>query len=187
MVKIDPSGDPELKAVFEGIKGKIVNSEEEYRRFVQKNPLPEGYVWCRSPFTGKGKWKVTHKKAPDISTTDTGLEQDLRSLLQTWGLWNHFEQDVRILGRQLDFADRQNKVVLEPGAVYWHTPDGCEGEALAAIGEHPEEVYSPPTESDIQKQRTLEEAGWQVLWITENAVSNDAEAIKDWLEETAVL
>lgn len=183
MVKISPGGDLS-KDVLQGMtNGVIVQSESEYRELVKANQLPKGYEWTRSSFGApKGEWKATIRESPEIHFADTGLEQTLRERLQNWGYWPAFTQDYRTLGRQIDFADTSMKVALEPGAVYWHTPDGCEGRAEASLGEHPEEVYSPAQTTDIEKQRTLRDDGWDVLWMTEKGVENEPETIKDWLD-----
>jgi len=184
MVKINSGGDPDLQAVLDVVQGKTVDSEEEYREFVSNYDPPDGYVWSRSPFTAEGKWKVSLAKEAEYRTSNTDLEQEMRSHLEKWDYLQHFEHDYRLSdGRQIDFADPDRKVALEPGAAYWHTPDEYAGETKSEIGEHPEEVYSPPTESDLRKQERLVEDGWDVLWISENGVSGKAARIKMWLDQ----
>lgn len=160
-----------------------VLTESGWRKLVRNCDPPEGYIWNRSPFGTQQGWKATIVEEPEIAYTDTQLEQDLRDHLQSWGYWKHFKQDCRKLGRQLDFADVDKKVALEPGAVYFHTPDSCQGEAVDHVGESPQDVYFPTTSSDQQKQRTLEEAGWRVLWMTEEGVRDHSQSIRKWLSE----
>jgi hypothetical protein len=88
----------------------IVDSEEEYREFVQKNELPDDYVYSRTPFGAPpGSWKVVVKPKPDIQQKNTTLEKKLRSNLRSWGYLRHFEHDHRVNGRQLDFADSRKR------------------------------------------------------------------------------
>lgn len=183
MVKINVSGNPEARAVLESVKGKVVDSEAEYRKFVQNHPLPDGYEWTRSPFTEEGKWKVSHAKVSETKATNTDLERQLRSLLKEWGFWKHFQHDCRLFGRQIDFADKENQVALEPGAAYWHTESTSEGEIISDIATHPEQVYSPVKQSDLEKQETLVEAGWTILWMSEDAVKKSPEDIRGRLKE----
>lgn len=162
---------------------KEVHSDEEFREFIKSNSLPDGYVWGRTPFgASPGNWKVHVKERPEIRGTGTDIEQRLEDCLEQWGYRGRFQHDYRHLGYQLDFADAEDKIALEPGAIYWHTPDECTGDTNDDLGEHPEDVYSPPTEKDIEKQRTLTNEGWQVLWIAEDGVKNEATAIKEWLD-----
>lgn len=170
--------------VLEGVAGaKEVDSEEEFREFVKNNQPPEGYVWGRTPFgTEPGRWKVYAQEEPEIRGTGTDIEQQLERYLNQWGYRNRFQHDYRHLGYQLDFADTDDKIVLEPGAAYWHTPDECAGETNSTLGDHPEKVYSPPTEKDIKKHQTLTKEGWQVLWIAEDGIENEATAIEEWLD-----
>lgn len=132
---------------------------------------------------GRGPTQVHVKEKPDISGTDTDLEQQLKADLDEWGYRTYFVHDYRHLGYQLDFADPSNKIALEPGAVYWHTPDSCRSQANEHIGETPAEVYSPPTSKDIKKQSTLARNGWQVLWITEDGLKRKKQAIRSWLAD----
>lgn len=170
--------------VLQAIAGaKQVHSEEEFREFIKDNPLPDGYVWGRTPFgASSGGWKIHVKEEPEIHGTGTDLEQQLESYLEQWGYRDRFQHDYRHLGYQLDFADVEAKTALEPGATYWHTPEGCAGSTRSNLGDHPEEVYSPPTEKDLRKQRTLADEGWQVLWIAEDGIEREATAIKEWLD-----
>lgn len=162
---------------------KEVHSDEEFREFIKANSPPDGYVWGRTPFgASPGSWQVHVKERPEIRGTGTDLEQQIESYLEQWGYRDRFQHDYRHLGYQLDFADTEDKIALEPGASYWHTPDECVGNTNADLGEQPQEVYSPPTENDLEKQRTLTNEGWRVLWITEDGVANEATAIKKWLD-----
>jgi G:T-mismatch repair DNA endonuclease (very short patch repair protein) len=184
MVTIDPSGDPDLQALSDVLEGKTVESEQEYRDFVSNHDPPDGYVWTRSPFGPGGKWTVNLAKEANHRITNTDLERRIRSLLKNWGYWDAFEQDYRLSdGKQIDFADTTRKVALEPGAAYWHTPDGFSGEIVSNVGEHPEEVYFPPTESDLRKQKRLTESGWKVLWISEDGVKDHPLEIRTWLDD----
>ncbi len=170
--------------VLEAVAGaKEVGSDEEYREFIKNNSPPDGYVWGRTPFgASPGNWQVHVKEEPEIRGTGTDLEQQVESYLTEWDYRNRFQHDYRHLGYQLDFADTDAKIALEPGAAYWHTPDGCAGETNSDLGDHPEEVYSPPTTKDCTKHQTLTDNGWQVLWIAEDGVENEATAIKKWLD-----
>lgn len=184
MAKFTEPNDPKKRSILKNIKGVTVDSEEEYREFVRNNPTPQDKVWSRTPFTSEGKWKMVLKEKSNPQQTDTGLERILRSRLIGWGYWKYFEQDYHLSDqKRVDFADTKNKVALEPGAVYWHTPDKVKGEAKSDIGDHPEKVYSPATERDIRKQRMLEEDGWDVLWITTKGVEDKADEIKRWLNK----
>lgn len=177
---IDDSDEVIIQGLSQGVP---VTSEEGYRRLLIEHPPPEGYIWTRSPFGGgNAKWKATIGEEPTIRSVDNKLEQNLRDKLKEWGYWQYFAQDVKMLGRQLDFADTENKVDLEPGAVYWHTPDGCQGDSVLEIGMEPRDVYSPVKEADIEKQKTLIQAGWNVLWMTEEGVYNQSKDIKNWLD-----
>jgi len=159
-----------------------VHSEEEYREFMKNHPLPDGYVWGRTPFgTSPGSWKVYVKEKPDIKGRNTDLEMQLKSLLVDWGYRGYFEHDYRYLGYQLDFADATNKIALEPGAAYWHTPESCRGDTKEGVGETPTEVYSPPAAKDVEKHRALENDGWKILWINEDGIDDDQEVILKWL------
>lgn len=160
-----------------------VSSDEEYREFVENHQLPDGYIWGRTPFGAKpGNWKIHVKEAPDIRSVGSELENELQSCLREWGCLNRFERDYHALGYQLDFVDSTHKIVLEPGAAYWHTPDGCSGSIRSPIGERPEEVYLPPTRKDIEKQNLLEEYGWYVLWISESGMENSRNKIRKWIQ-----
>jgi hypothetical protein len=70
-------------------------------------------------------------------------------------------------------------VALEPGAVYWHTPDNVNGESKNEVGSHPANVYVPAKETDIQKQEALSDDGWTIIWITEDGIANKSSLIKD--------
>lgn len=176
--------DPEKRSLCKSVKGVTVDSEGEYREFIRNNPTPDGKVWKRSPFTAEGKWKVTLGKESVVKTSNTGLEKKLRSHLKEWGYWKYFEQDYSLDDeKRLDFADNIHKVALEPGAVHWHTPADCKGDANNHIGEHPKEVYSPVVDRDLRKQELLEEAGWCLLWMTQTGVEDQPETIRNWLEK----
>lgn len=184
VAKISKPSDPKKLSVIKDVNGITVDSEEEYRNFVRNNPTPQGKVWSRHPYTGQGKWGVYLKEKSDPQQKDTGLERVLRARLIVWGYWNNFEQDHHLSDqKRLDFADTENKVALEPGAVYWHTPDKCNGESKSEVGDHPEKVYSPVTKRDMRKQEMLEEDGWDVLWMTTKGVKDEHEKIKTWLNE----
>lgn len=165
-----------------GAEGTVVDSDGEYREFVEEHPLPAGYVWGRSPFGAPpGSWKTHIKEKPEIRGTNTDLEQRLAEYLERWGYRGHFEHDYRHLGYQLDFADPDENIALEPGAAYWHTPESYSGETRDGFGEKPDEVYWPPAEKDVKKHQSLEDNGWRILWINEDGLDGEWDAIREWL------
>lgn len=173
------------KEMLEGIAGhKEVHSDEEYRQFVKNHPLPDGYTWGRSPFgASAGGWRIHLKEKPEIRGKNTDLERKLGGFLENWGYRERFKHDFRYIGYQLDFADPVNKVALEPGAAYWHTPESVAGGTKIGVGESPSEVYSPPTTKDVKKHNSLVADGWQVLWINEDGFNGEEETIRQWLVE----
>lgn len=186
MVLVDPDDVVGAdRETLEAIAGqKFVDSDEEYREFVREHPLPDGFVWGRSLVgTEEGRWKVHYKEEPEIRGTNTDLEQRLGEHLVQWGYREHFQHDYRHLGYQLDFADTARKVALEPGAAHWHTPKSCRGETGDGIGEAPVDVYWPPMGKDVRKHRSLTDDGWQVLWINEDGLNDEQDAIRGWLAE----
>src|SRR6056297_2479242 len=104
--------------VLEAAAGaKEVESDEEYREFIKNNSPPDGYIWGRTPFgASPGSWQVHVKEEPEIRGTGTDLEQQLERYLTEWGYQDQFQHDFRYLEYQLDFADTDAKIALEPGA-----------------------------------------------------------------------
>jgi len=172
MVKIPLNGNPELRSIYESKKGRTIDSDEEFHEFIENNPAPDGQVWSRTPFGAEpGKWRVYLKKESTLPSEGSGLEDRVQELLEEWGYSDRFERHYSYpRSGHLDFADPVNKVALEPGAVYYHTPEDFDGEAKENIGQRPEEVYSPVTARDVAKQDWLDRNGWDVLWITQSAV-----------------
>ncbi len=171
MVKISLGDDDIHKALTK----KLIVTKEEFIEFIETHEPPEGYVWAITPFGAPpGKYKIYLKKFSPPKYSDTDLERCFERILNELGFREgiDYQKQYLILGKVVDFAFLDKKIVFEPGATYWHTPKGVKGIALKPFGFSPDEVYFPPKKEDIEKNDTLSRNGWTVVWINEKFVNH---------------
>ena len=154
---------------------KLVVSRDELERIITNCKPPTGFVWSWTIVGAPpGRLKVYIKKDTPPKYKDTDLEREFESILKELGLREGIDyvKQYPIYGKYIDFALPSLKIGFEPGATYWHTPQWVRGEPLSPIGNHPAEVYYPPTEKDLQKHRILTKNGWKIYWLNETFVKH---------------
>ena len=126
------------------------------QRYVIIEPPP--YSMDRGIF-----WYV--KKLVPPAKSDTGLEKKTEQYLSELGFKEHedYEKQYYVSGYWIDFAFVNEKVAVEPGADYWHTP-----------------------EKDETKEKALNEMGWKVIWFNENDINQDGGWVKRIIWETII-
>jgi very-short-patch-repair endonuclease len=108
-------------------------------------------------------WYVIKLVPPAKRNTD--LEKKTEQYLSELGFKEHedYEKQYYVSGYWIDFAFVNEKVAVEPGADYWHTP-----------------------EKDETKEKALNEMGWKVIWFNENDISQDGGWVKRIIWETII-
>jgi len=169
-------------------KGGITVTEEEYRvlkLFVMKY-LP-GFYLRINPHgillpPGLVRVKLVEKPSTTPKYEGTDLEKRFEGILNDLGFkeGEDYKRQFRVLGnRSLDFAFPRLKVAFEPGAAFYHTPQG-RGKPWNPFGLSPEKVYNPPLKKDIEKNEMLKEEGWVIGWLNEKFVEN-IPRVKVWI------
>jgi len=150
-------------------KGGTEVTEEEYQAlelFVKKNL--QGFRLLRIssgrlPPPGFVRVKLVEMSHTTPKYEDTDLEKTFEWVLIDLGFreGRDYKKQHHVLGWRLDFAFPHLKVAFEPGAAFYHTPQG-RGKPWNPFGLSPEEVYNPPLEKDIEKNEMLKEEGWVI-------------------------
>lgn len=105
------------------------------------------------------------KKLVPPAKSDTDLEKKTEQYLSEldYKTPEDYEKQYYVSGYWIDFAFVNEKVAVEPGAKYWHTP-----------------------EKDETKEKALNEMGWKVLWFNEDDINRDGDRVKRIIWETII-